>query len=58
MVSALASAMAGQKRVVPLLQWDAPDQSEANAMTLEAVLKGAMKEDNGNSLRARSPRHR
>ncbi len=50
MVSALASAMSGQKKVAPLLKWDAPDQSDTNAMTLEAVLKGAMKENDGDRL--------
>lgn len=50
MISALASAMSGRKKVEPLLKWDTPDQSEKDAMTLEAVLKGAIKENNGDGL--------
>jgi len=53
MISALASVSAGQGKVKPLLEWDdSPDSySEAkNAMQLEAVLRGEMREADGNSL--------
>jgi hypothetical protein len=59
MVSALASVMSGRSKVKPILQWDDSGLSEAaNAMTLEAVLRGEMREDDGDSPRASSPRHR
>lgn len=53
MISALASVTAGQGKVKPLLQWDdgAEIYSEAaNALQLEAVLRGEMREADGNRL--------
>jgi hypothetical protein len=53
MVSALASVTAGQSKVKPLLEWDDrpdPYSETLNALKLEAVLRGEMREADGNSL--------
>lgn len=50
MISALASVTAGQGKVKPLLEWDDgpnPYSEAANAMQLEAVLRGEMRDGNG-----------